>query len=82
MSFKKAERFLTNPTIAITGPTGSGKTMSGLRMAAGIAKVLSAVRSPPPVRGDVVAIILALGATPVVSDMSTGLDENTPVELE
>lgn len=38
MSFKKAERFLTNPTIAITGPTGSGKTMSALRMAAGIAK--------------------------------------------
>lgn len=36
--FKKAERFLTNPTIAITGPTGSGKTMSALRIASGIAK--------------------------------------------
>lgn len=40
MSFKKAERFLTNPTIAITGPTGSGKTFSGLRLAAGIAKAM------------------------------------------
>lgn len=38
MSFKKAERFLTNPTIAVTGPTGSGKTFSALRMASGIAK--------------------------------------------
>lgn len=41
MSFKKAERFLTNPTIAITGPTGSGKTFSGLRLAAGIAKAMN-----------------------------------------
>lgn len=40
MSFKKAERFLTNPTIAITGPTGSGKTFSGLRLAAGISKAM------------------------------------------
>lgn len=40
MSFKKAERFLTNPTIAITGPTGAGKTFSALRLATGIAKVL------------------------------------------
>lgn len=38
--FSKAERFLTNPTIAITGPTGSGKTFSALRLAAGIAKSL------------------------------------------
>ena len=38
MSFKKAERFLTNPTIAITGPTGSGKTFSALRLATGIGK--------------------------------------------
>lgn len=42
MSFKKAERFLTNPTIAITGPTGSGKTFSALRLAAGIAKQMNA----------------------------------------
>ncbi len=41
MAFKKAERFLTNPTIAITGPTGSGKTFSGLRLAAGIAKAMN-----------------------------------------
>ena len=41
MSFKKAERFLTNPTIAITGPTGSGKTFSGLRLASGIAKAMN-----------------------------------------
>jgi len=40
MSFKKAERFLTNPTIAVTGPTGSGKTFSALRMASGIAKAM------------------------------------------
>lgn len=40
MSFKKAERFLTNPTIAITGPTGSGKTFSALRLAAGISKAM------------------------------------------
>ena len=40
MSFKKAERFLTNPTIAITGPTGSGKTFSGLRLASGISKAM------------------------------------------
>lgn len=40
MAFKKAERFLTNPTIAITGPTGSGKTFSALRLAAGIAKAM------------------------------------------
>lgn len=40
MSFKKAERFLTNPTIAITGPTGAGKTFSALRMASGIAKAM------------------------------------------
>ena len=39
--FKKAERFLTNPTIAITGPTGAGKTMSALRLAAGIAKAMN-----------------------------------------
>ena len=38
MAFKKAERLLTNPTIAIMGPTGSGKTMSALRLASGIAK--------------------------------------------
>lgn len=38
--FKKAERYLTNPTIALTGPTGSGKTFSGLRLATGIAKAL------------------------------------------
>jgi len=36
--FKKAERLLTNPTIAIMGPTGSGKTMSALRLANGISK--------------------------------------------
>ncbi len=41
MSFKKAERFLTNPTIAVTGPTGSGKTFSALRMASGIAKAMN-----------------------------------------
>lgn len=41
MSFKKAERFLTNPTIAITGPTGSGKTFSALRLASGIAKAMN-----------------------------------------
>lgn len=40
MGFQKAERKLTNPTIAITGPTGSGKTFSGLRLAAGIAKTM------------------------------------------
>ena len=40
MSFKKAERFLTNPTIAITGPTGSGKTFSALRLASGMAKAM------------------------------------------
>lgn len=40
MSFKKAERFLTNPTIAITGPTGAGKTFSALRMATGISKAM------------------------------------------
>lgn len=40
MSFKKAERFLTNPTIAITGPTGAGKTFSALRLATGIAKAM------------------------------------------
>lgn len=40
MSFKKAERFLTNPTIAVTGPTGSGKTFSALRLATGIAKAM------------------------------------------
>lgn len=40
MSFQKAERFLTNPTIAITGPTGSGKTFSALRVASGIAKAM------------------------------------------
>lgn len=39
--FQKAQRFLTNPTIAITGPTGSGKTMSALRLAAGIAKSMN-----------------------------------------
>ncbi len=39
-SFKKAERFLTNPTIAITGPTGSGKTFSALLLATGIAKAM------------------------------------------
>lgn len=38
--FKKAELFLTNPTIALTGPTGSGKTMSALRLASGIAKAM------------------------------------------
>lgn len=38
MSFKKADRLVTNPTIAITGPTGSGKTFSALRLASGIAK--------------------------------------------
>lgn len=38
--FKKAERSLTNPTVALTGPAGSGKTMSAMRMAAGIAKAL------------------------------------------
>lgn len=36
--FKKAERYLTNPTIAFTGPTGSGKTFSALRFASGVAK--------------------------------------------
>lgn len=40
MAFKKAERFLTNPTIAITGPTGSGKTFSALRLASGISKAM------------------------------------------
>lgn len=38
--FKKAERFLTNPTIAITGPTGAGKTMGALLIATGIAKAM------------------------------------------
>lgn len=38
--FKKAELFLTNPTIALTGPTGSGKTFSALRLASGIAKAM------------------------------------------
>ena len=38
--FQRAERFLTNPTIAITGPTGSGKTFSALRLASGIAKAM------------------------------------------
>lgn len=38
--FKKAERFLTNPTLAITGPTGSGKTFSALRLASGISKAM------------------------------------------
>lgn len=41
MSFKKAERYLTNPTIALTGPTGSGKTMSALMLASGIAKSMN-----------------------------------------
>lgn len=41
MAFKKAERFLVNPTIAVTGPTGSGKTKSSLRLAAGIAKAMN-----------------------------------------
>ncbi len=40
MAFKKAERLLTNPTIAIMGPTGSGKTMSALKLASGIAKAM------------------------------------------
>lgn len=40
MGFKKAERFLTNPTIAITGPTGSGKTFSALRLAKGISQAM------------------------------------------
>lgn len=38
--FQKAQRFLTNPTIALTGPTGSGKTFSALRLASGIAKAM------------------------------------------
>lgn len=38
--FAKAQRYLTNPTIAITGPTGSGKTFSALRLAAGISKAM------------------------------------------
>lgn len=40
MSFKKAELFLTNPTIALTGPTGSGKTFSALKLATGISKAM------------------------------------------
>lgn len=39
--FKKAERYLTNPTIAFTGPTGSGKTFSALRFASGVAKAMN-----------------------------------------
>jgi hypothetical protein len=38
--FQKAQRFLTNPTIALTGPTGSGKTFSALRLASGISKAM------------------------------------------
>lgn len=38
--FQKAQRFSTNPTIAITGPTGSGKTYSALRLASGISKAM------------------------------------------
>jgi hypothetical protein len=40
--FAKAERNLTNPTIAITGPTGAGKTFSALRLATGIAQEMNA----------------------------------------
>lgn len=39
--FQKAQRFLTNPTIALTGPTGSGKTFSALKLATGISKIMN-----------------------------------------
>jgi hypothetical protein len=40
-AFQKAKRILTNPTIAITGPTGSGKTFSAMRLATGISKAMN-----------------------------------------